>query len=371
MSCSRGRAPWLVSPARATADCTDGVEILEAEFSIAAALALNFGVAAGEVHVIIGIYFKMEVIDGNEMAELTAFLRFGGSLNVLGLISVSIELYLGLRYQISENALWGQARLTIEIDLIFFSPSIDIEVERQLAGPASNNQSNSLVVAQTDGARGSFAELISRDAWLQHAAAFVGAPAGLSPNPAEPVPTPPASGDSFSVPLNTGWNLVGWNGDRTTIDEALLPVAGAFSDAFVYEPTADVFLRFSPAAAPFLNTLTMLPASVGVWILATRPVVWQQPLVAAVTSVDLLAGFNLVAWRGPATPVADAFAAIRDQLITAFTYETVAERFRSYGPDRPAVLNDLDSLQSDDGVWLNMAAAATWRPAADIPGSDG
>ena len=343
---------------------TDGVEILEAEFNIAAALALNFVVAAGEVHVVIGIYFKMEVIDGNEVAELTAFLRFGGSLNVLGLISVSIELYLGLRFQLDTNVLWGQARLTIEVDLIFFSPSIDIEVERQIAGPAQNAMSSGLGVAQDGGGLGSFAELISRDAWLQHAAAFVGAALGPAPEPPAPPPIPP-SGDTISVRLDEGWNLVGWNGDPTAVVEALLPLGDAFSDAFTYEPSDAEFLRYSPGAPSFINTLDMLPRSAGVWILASRAAVWEQPAGAAVTSVDLLPGFNLVAWRGPATPAAEAFAAISAQLIAVFTYETASELFRSYAPNRPAVLNDLDSLQPGDGVWLNMAQAASWRPAPD------
>ena len=348
---------------------TDGVEILEAEFNIAAALALNFVVAAGEVHVIIGIYFKMEVIDGNEMAELTAFLRFGGSLNVLGLISVSIELYLGLRYEISpQNGLWGQAKLTIEVDLIFFSPSIEIEVERQLAGPSQNAQSSvlgpgELETAQLGAGLGHFSELIARDAWLQHAAAFLGAPAGPAPEPPGTTPPPAAGGDTIAVRLESGWNLVGWNGDPTAVDAALDSIAGAFSDAFVYEAPSDVFLRYSPSAPSFISTLTTLPAAAGVWILATRAVVWDQPVLAAVASVDLLPGFNLVAWRGVTTSAAEAFAAISEQLLTAFTYETTAERFRSFAFNRPPVLNDLDSLRPGDGVWLNMVEAAVWRPA--------
>ena len=310
----------------------------------------------------------MEVIDGNEVAELTAFLRFGGSLNVLGLISVSIELYLGLRFQLDTNVLWGQARLTIEVDLIFFSPSIDIEVERQIAGPAQNAMSSGLGVAQDGGGLGSFAELISRDAWLQHAAAFVGAALGPAPEPPAPPPIPP-SGDTISVRLDEGWNLVGWNGDPTAVVEALLPLGDAFSDAFTYEPSDAEFLRYSPGAPSFINTLDMLPRSAGVWILASRAAVWEQPAGAAVTSVDLLPGFNLVAWRGPATPAAEAFAAISAQLIAVFTYETASELFRSYAPNRPAVLNDLDSLQPGDGVWLNMAQAASWRPAPDRRGA--
>ena len=338
------------------------MEILEAEFAIAAALALNFGVAAGEVHIIIGIYFKVEVIDGSEIAELTAFMRFGGSLNVLGLISVSIELYLGMRYELSTNALFGQATLTIEIDLLFFGPTIEVDVERQLAGPSTNGMGSGLLgVAQAGGAVGRYADIIGRDAWLEHAAAFVGAAAGPLP-PSQPESPPPPTGDTLAVPLDPGWNLVGWNGDPAAVESALASVTGAFSDAFTYDPAEDVFLRYSPAAPSFVNSLSSLPPSAGVWVLATRSAVWQQPIAASVESVALLAGFNLVAWRGPAAPAAAAFAAIATALISAFTYDAAGERFRSYAPGRLDLLNDLAMLQPGDGVWLNMVTAAPWRP---------
>jgi len=240
-------------------------------------------------------------------------------------------------------------------------------VERQIAGPTANGQGNALASAGLEAAQvgagvGNFSALISREAWQQHAAAFVGAPLGSGP--AEPGPStgPPASGDGIAVVLDAGWNLVGWNGDSAPAAEALLPLGDAYSDAFVYESAEAAFRRFSPGAPAFINTLETLPRSAGVWILASRTVVWQQPVVAALESVDLLPGFNLVAWGGPITPAADAFAAIIGQLITAFTYDTAAVRFRSFASNRPAVLNDLDVVRPGDGVWLNMAAATAWRP---------
>ena len=69
---------------------------LEAAFEFGAAIAIDFGVASGGVHVMAGIYFKMEP----GKASLTGYFRLGGYVDVLGLISASIELYMDLTYDL-------------------------------------------------------------------------------------------------------------------------------------------------------------------------------------------------------------------------------------------------------------------------------
>ena len=44
--------------------------------------------------------------------SVSAYIRMGGSLKILGLITLSVEFYLGLSYQKPPNELWGQAKLT-------------------------------------------------------------------------------------------------------------------------------------------------------------------------------------------------------------------------------------------------------------------
>ena len=72
---------------------TDGMRMLEASFEFGATAALDIGVASGEVHIMAGIYFSLQRKEGStELAPiLTGYLRLGGSLNVLGLIRVSVE----------------------------------------------------------------------------------------------------------------------------------------------------------------------------------------------------------------------------------------------------------------------------------------
>ena len=111
-----------------------GVQILEASFEFGAVLALDFGVASGSVHILAGIYFKIE--GGN--ASLTGYLRIGGEVDVLGLISASIELRMELSYEFSSGKCVGRATLTVEVEVLFFSASVEISCERKFAGSAGD-----------------------------------------------------------------------------------------------------------------------------------------------------------------------------------------------------------------------------------------
>ncbi len=107
-----------------------GVLLLEAELEFGAGLAVDFGVASGSVSIMAGIYFRMELSD----ATLTGYLRMRGAVNVLGLITASIELYMELSYEFSSQKLVGRATIEIEITIVFFSISVSVSAERKFAG---------------------------------------------------------------------------------------------------------------------------------------------------------------------------------------------------------------------------------------------
>ena len=114
---------------------TAGMKALEAALEFGAAAAVNLGVASGEVHVMAGIYFSLQRQDpGNVLkATLTGYFRMGGSLSVLGLITVSVEFNLSFTYEDVGKA-YGTATLTVEVDIAFFHKSVDLTVERTFGG---------------------------------------------------------------------------------------------------------------------------------------------------------------------------------------------------------------------------------------------
>jgi hypothetical protein len=131
----------------------NGVQQLEASLEFGASCAINLGVAQGGVHVMAGIYFKIESAKG---CTLTGYLRLGGNMSVLGLISASIELNLSFTYKDPGKA-YGRAVVTVEIDIFLFSVSVEVECERQFAGSNSDP---------------AFEELMAPDPWHEYCAAY-------------------------------------------------------------------------------------------------------------------------------------------------------------------------------------------------------
>jgi hypothetical protein len=136
---------------------TEGMKMLEAAFEFGANASINLGVASGGVHIMAGIYFSMQTDAGTTKATLAGYLRLGGELSVLGLISVSLEFMLTFSYD-SDGKASGRATLTVAVKVVFFSKSVEISVEKRFGG---------------SGGDPTFAQLITSPAvWSEYAGAF-------------------------------------------------------------------------------------------------------------------------------------------------------------------------------------------------------
>lgn len=166
----------------------DGVERLEAALEFGASLALDIGVASGEVHIMGGVYYEMEKVgQPDETIALTSYIRMGGSLEILGIISLSIEFYLGMTFQKPPNELWGQAKLTVKVEVLFFSASVELSVERRIAGGEEGSGSMFAVPGHgrlvklgssaVSTGIGGFDKLVSQDDWAEYTEAFAPVPA--------------------------------------------------------------------------------------------------------------------------------------------------------------------------------------------------
>jgi hypothetical protein len=114
----------------------NGVQMLEAALEFGAVCAIDLGVAQGGVHVMAGIYFKIESGNG---VTLTGYFRLGGNMSVLGIISCSIEINLSFTYQGPDpGKAIGRATITVEIDIFMFSMSVEVACERKFAGSAND-----------------------------------------------------------------------------------------------------------------------------------------------------------------------------------------------------------------------------------------
>jgi hypothetical protein len=115
---------------------TEGMKLLEVAFEFGANASINLGVASGGVHIMAGIYFAMQTDAGTTKATLSGYLRMGGELSVLGLISVSLEFNLSFTYD--GKAATGEATLTVEVKVLFFCKSVSISVQKRFGGSAGD-----------------------------------------------------------------------------------------------------------------------------------------------------------------------------------------------------------------------------------------
>ncbi|MEI5103774.1 hypothetical protein RB200_41465 [Streptomyces sp. PmtG] len=120
------------------------IAVLDAALEFGAAVSMNFGVASGSLSVMAGVYFRLELVtvvpdeskpqhkETYPSIKLVGYLRARGEVDVLGIVSASIELYLELGYEGGYAV--GRASLTISIEIGFFETSVTIRCEKKFAG---------------------------------------------------------------------------------------------------------------------------------------------------------------------------------------------------------------------------------------------
>lgn len=148
----------------------NGVEILEASLEFGGSYVLDIGVATGGVSLMAGIYFKMTGDD----CLLEGYIRLNGRVSVLGIVRVSVEFYLSLSYDTATGSAVGTARVTVEIEVLFFSMSVSMTVQRKIAGSGGSAElmaSNEEALALAQDAR--FTKSMSEQQWKErYCAAF-------------------------------------------------------------------------------------------------------------------------------------------------------------------------------------------------------
>jgi hypothetical protein len=138
----------------------DGVKSIEASLEFGASVALDLGVASGSATVMGGVYYR----GGPTGFVLVGYFRAAGALTVLGFITVSVELYVGLGYASKGMTphgghLWGEASVSVKVKIAFFSVSVSISIEREFAGSDPK-----------------FIDCVSPSQWIEYCNAFADCP---------------------------------------------------------------------------------------------------------------------------------------------------------------------------------------------------
>ena len=102
----------------------------------------------------VGVYFSIR--DGKALLE--GYVRLYACLEVLKIITLSVEFYLSLSYD-GENAI-GRAAVTVTIRVLAFSKSVTLEVTRRI----STKESSPLFRT--------FSDSVSPEQWVEYCDAF-------------------------------------------------------------------------------------------------------------------------------------------------------------------------------------------------------
>ncbi|HEY4792549.1 MAG TPA: hypothetical protein VII18_00645 [Mycobacterium sp.] len=107
-----------------------GTAVSEIDFAVQAGAyaSLDLGVASGSVSIMLGIAFTYT---GSDTDALTGYVRVCGEVTVLQLVSVSVEIYLGLTYEPAQGRIWGEADFTVEVSVAFFSKSFTLTMRKE------------------------------------------------------------------------------------------------------------------------------------------------------------------------------------------------------------------------------------------------
>jgi len=135
-----------------------GVVLVEVLLEFGGKFAFDIGIASGGVYVMAGFYFKygLDPETGQKGIYLEGYLRMGGQISVLGLITVSLEFKMLIAYEekvISTTSttktiskkLWGEASLVVKIEILFFETSVTLSVRKEFKGETETVQ-----IAQDD-----------------------------------------------------------------------------------------------------------------------------------------------------------------------------------------------------------------------------
>lgn len=131
----------------------DGLQEISGAFELGAIAQLNLaGIARGVGYVMFGARFSLVRLTTSAgktgtQTEICGYVRVGGQLSIVGIISVSVELYVRLCYVDNPSRLYGSATLRVEIHLLFFSQKFERTVEYTFAGNDGKSTNKSL--AQT------------------------------------------------------------------------------------------------------------------------------------------------------------------------------------------------------------------------------
>ena len=138
------------------------VTLIEGAFEMGGNISFDFVIARANVHALAGFYFSLPT---DAPMTLSAFVRVGGEIEVLGIVGVSVDVYVALSYSPSPGRLGvmrGEAGLTLAVHVLMFSKSITLAL----------SCSFDIASGDIDVRSRSFARMLTTQNWVEYCGAY-------------------------------------------------------------------------------------------------------------------------------------------------------------------------------------------------------
>jgi hypothetical protein len=139
---------------------TDGVQRIEGSIEVGANMTVDLAIVSANVHVMAGFYFGLARVNGQASVDFSAYLRIGGSVELLGIAGVSVDITLSMTLEKSGGkpaSIGGRAAVVVSVHLLMFRKSVSLSTEKHFAIAANDP---------------SFDDLVSADDWETYCRAF-------------------------------------------------------------------------------------------------------------------------------------------------------------------------------------------------------
>ncbi|MFJ6602479.1 hypothetical protein [Streptomyces lydicus] len=174
--------PFLVTVAMIGGAGSCGIEVstagtrtlkVDASIELGGNISVDLMAVRANVHAMGGFYFAMQ----GEKLECSAYLRIGGSIELLGIAGLSVELYLTLTYnRASPPCFCGAQLATVAVHLLMFTTSVTLRAERCFPVPprlrGDGRPSSNALDSGKPPEPCSFEELMDLPDWTTYCTAF-------------------------------------------------------------------------------------------------------------------------------------------------------------------------------------------------------
>ena len=174
---------------------------------------------------------------------------------------------------------------------------------------------------------------------------------------------------THSISLEPGWNLVSFNVQPTStvIATVLSSLTGNYDLVYAWNAgvASNNWMKYSPTAPGYSNSLNNLDETMGFWIHMTAAdtleVTGSVPVTTSIALSVNAGGWNLVAYpSGVDRPLPEALSSADFSLVYAYHANEITDPWKLFGRTAPAWANDLTELAPGWGYWVKVNADHAW-----------